>query len=51
MSKDEHIEQLSQQVASLTAMVKALNETIAAQASLIRQLNQTIQGFLKFILT
>ena len=43
MSKDERIEQLSQQVASLTEMVESLNETIAAQASLNKQLNQTIQ--------
>ncbi len=43
MSKDELIEQLSQQVASLTAMVASLNETIAAQAALNKQLNQTIQ--------
>lgn len=28
MSKDERIEQLSQQVASLTEMVESLNETI-----------------------
>ncbi len=43
MSKDERIEQLSQQVASLTEMVESLSETIAAQASLNKQINQTIQ--------
>lgn len=43
LTKDEMIEQLSQQVNSLSATVDSLNATINAQTQLIAQLNQTIQ--------
>ena len=43
MTKDEMIEQLLQQVNSLTATVDSLNATIDAQTKLIAKLNKTIQ--------
>lgn len=43
MTKDEMIEQLLQQVNTLTSTVDSLNATIDAQTQLIAQLNQTIQ--------
>lgn len=43
MTKDEMIEQLLQQVNSLTVTVDSLNATIDAQTKLIAKLNKTIQ--------